>query len=157
MKLWERNSGYWLFWTTIMYVITAVLFSIYFRVADPRVFQLLWLLGLILPFIVPALGRWLNLDVEWDRKFMKWFNEKEVPKMIPEGLGVKGKDKENKSEESRDQTMYSIGLTDQNRVSLRMGYSEITMNPQGVQNLIDQLELFKKQIMEDRAGGGNDE
>jgi hypothetical protein len=30
-----------------------------------------------------------------------------------------------------------------------MGYSEITMNAQGVQNIIDQLELFKLQIIDE--------
>ena len=55
--------------------------------------------------------------------------------------------KPKKEEEPTGHTMYSIGLTDNNRVSFKMGYSEITMNPQGVQNIIDQLELFKQQIM----------
>lgn len=45
-------------------------------------------------------------------------------------------------------TCYSIGLTDNNRVSVRVGYSEITMNAVGVQQLIEQLELFKRQIEE---------
>ena len=42
--------------------------------------------------------------------------------------------------------VYSIGLTDDNRVSIVMGYSSMTMNALGVQQLIDQLELFKSQI-----------
>ncbi len=41
---------------------------------------------------------------------------------------------------------YRIGVTDKNRLSLQMGYSEITMNKTGVQNLIDQLETFKNQL-----------
>ena len=43
---------------------------------------------------------------------------------------------------------YRIGVTDNNRVSLQMGYGEITMNSEGVKNLIDQLSVFKKQIEE---------
>lgn len=46
-------------------------------------------------------------------------------------------------------TFYRIGITDSNRITFQMGYSEITMNKQGVQNLIDQLELFKNQINEE--------
>jgi hypothetical protein len=57
--------------------------------------------------------------------------------------------KPKKEDEPTGRTMYSIGLTDNNRVSFKMGYSEITMNPQGVQHLIDQLELFKSQIAEE--------
>lgn len=43
-------------------------------------------------------------------------------------------------------TVYSVGLTDTNRVSLHIGYGSIIMNPAGVQQLIDQLTLFKNQI-----------
>ena len=43
-------------------------------------------------------------------------------------------------------TYYSIGHTDDNRVTLRMGYTTLTMNSQGVQNLIDQLELYQQQL-----------
>lgn len=43
-------------------------------------------------------------------------------------------------------TYYRLGLTDNNRVSLQMGYSEITMSAAGVDNLIKQLELFRNQL-----------
>lgn len=46
-------------------------------------------------------------------------------------------------------TFYRLGLTDNNRVSFQMGYSEITMNREGVDNLIKQLEVFKNQLPED--------
>ena len=44
------------------------------------------------------------------------------------------------------QTFYRLGLTDNNRVSMVMGYSEITMNYDGVTNLIRQLECFRDQL-----------
>ena len=47
-------------------------------------------------------------------------------------------------------TYYSIGHTDDNRVTLRMGYTTLTMNYVGVQNLIDQLELYQKQLHEEQ-------
>ena len=46
-------------------------------------------------------------------------------------------------------TYYSIGHTDDNRVTLRMGYATLTMNYQGVQTLIDQLELYQSQLHEE--------
>lgn len=49
-------------------------------------------------------------------------------------------------EEPAGKTCYSIGLTDNNRVSLHIGYGSITMSAAGVQNLIDHLELLKGQI-----------
>lgn len=41
---------------------------------------------------------------------------------------------------------YRFGVTDKNRLAFQMGYSEITMNKQGVQNLIDQLNFFMNQL-----------
>ena len=46
-------------------------------------------------------------------------------------------------------TYYRIGVTDNNRVSFQMGYSEITMNTGGINNLIKQLEVFRDQLRED--------
>ena len=45
-------------------------------------------------------------------------------------------------------TYYSLGMTSENRLELKMGYSTITMNHDGVSNLIDQLEVFRKQLSE---------
>ncbi len=47
------------------------------------------------------------------------------------------------------QTFYRLGMTDNQRVSLSMGYSEITMNYSGVDNLIKQLEVFRDQLPHD--------
>ena len=41
---------------------------------------------------------------------------------------------------------YTIGHTDDNRVAFRLGYSTLMMNYQGVQTLIDQLELYQEQL-----------
>ena len=41
---------------------------------------------------------------------------------------------------------YRLGVTDSNRVALSMGYSEITMNRAGVENLIKQLSVFRDQL-----------
>lgn len=46
-------------------------------------------------------------------------------------------------------TYYRLGLTDNNRVSFQMGYSEITMNRAGVENLIKQLSVFRDQLTEE--------
>jgi hypothetical protein len=43
-------------------------------------------------------------------------------------------------------TYYRLGITDTSRVSLQMGYSEITMNADGVDNMIRQLQVFRDQI-----------
>jgi hypothetical protein len=46
---------------------------------------------------------------------------------------------------------YRFGVTDSNRVAFQMGYSEITMNREGCQNLIDQLTFFMNQLKDDNT------
>jgi len=151
MKLFERTSGHWLFWTSAVYLTAGAACAFYFKEVPAASVQLFWLTCLLLPFAVPSFGRWLNLDIEWDRKMFDWFKNKskddgkivpfpEVPSSgysAPVPLAEK---------EKPAVTYYRLGITSDNRVSFQMGYSEITMNAQGVQNIIDQLEFFKKQI-----------
>jgi hypothetical protein len=44
---------------------------------------------------------------------------------------------------------YRLGLTDNNRVAFSMGYTEITMNHEGVQQMIDQLTFFQSQLYDE--------
>ena len=44
---------------------------------------------------------------------------------------------------------YRLGLTENNRVALSMYYGEVSMNSEGVQSLIDQLEFYKSQLKEE--------
>ena len=45
-------------------------------------------------------------------------------------------------------TYYTLGMTSENRLEFKMGYSAITMNYGGLCNLMDQLEVYKKQLAE---------
>jgi hypothetical protein len=45
-------------------------------------------------------------------------------------------------------TYYRLGITSNSRVSLQMGYSEINMSADGVDNLIRQLQVFRDQVRE---------
>lgn len=44
---------------------------------------------------------------------------------------------------------YRLGLTDNNRIAFSMGYSEITMNKAGCQQMIDQIEFFMGQLYDE--------
>lgn len=57
--------------------------------------------------------------------------------------------------EEHAKTFYRLGLTDNNRVSFQMGYSEITMNHEGCQQMIDQLTFFQGQLYDE--GGPTDD
>jgi hypothetical protein len=61
---------------------------------------------------------------------------KENPKM-PEVVPPK---------EKNSTVFYRFGVTDNNRVAFSMGYSEITMNKAGCQQMIDQLTFFMNQL-----------
>jgi len=50
----------------------------------------------------------------------------------------------------KEEEHYSIGVTNDNRISLRIGYTTLTMNKQGAHNLIEQLELFAKQLEKEK-------
>ena len=41
---------------------------------------------------------------------------------------------------------YRLGVTDNNRVAFSMGMYEITMNRDGIENLITQLSVFRDQL-----------
>ena len=84
-----------------------------------------------------------------------WFKNKEKDNVVPfsdhRNPGADDKASPHSPEYNTEpkkpaQTFYRLGLTDDNRVSLLMGYSEITMTARGVDNLIEQLELFRNQL-----------
>ncbi len=153
MKLFERTGGHWLFWTGACYFVVGMVDVFFIEEDWSPWLQIAWLTVVGSPFLYPPLGRWLNLDVEWDRKMFNLFKKKNsnvVPfpetKAVPKSEYVPP---EPPKEEKPTVTYYRLGLTDNNRVSFQMGYSEITMNAQGIDNMIEQLELFRNQLREE--------
>jgi len=43
-------------------------------------------------------------------------------------------------------TYYTLGMNSDNRLEFKMGYSAITMNYGGVTHMIEQLQLYQKQL-----------
>ena len=79
-----------------------------------------------------------------------WFKKRDYTNVIPFPEPKAVPYIEAPPQEKDPTTYYSIGHTDDNRVTLRMGYTTLTMNYVGVQNLIDQLELYKDQLHEEK-------
>ena len=71
-----------------------------------------------------------------------------TPKSYPEMPEVK------EPKEEPGKIYYRLGLTDNNRVAFSMGYSEVTMNRRGCQDLIDQIKFFQSKLEDDDNGGG---
>ena len=81
-------------------------------------------------------------------KMFDWFKKRDYSNVIkfPEPKAVPYV--EPPKEEKPAITYYRLGITDNSRVSFQMGYSEITMNADGVDNMIRQLQVFRDQIRE---------
>jgi hypothetical protein len=41
---------------------------------------------------------------------------------------------------------YTIGITSEGRIAFKVGYSTLTMSKEGCEDLIEQLEVFVKQL-----------
>ena len=67
-----------------------------------------------------------------------------VPKSVPPVPYV-----EPPKQEEPAKIFYRLGVTDKNRVAFSMGMSELTMNKEGVQNLIEQLQVFRDQLRDE--------
>ena len=151
MKLFARSGGHWLFWSGFVYVsLTAlVAFSPY---SDYTMcVQLVWLVMVALPLVCNPLARWLNMrenhmfDMFKKKSNVVAFPEKDVPYVEPP------------KKEEPVTTYYRLGLTSNGRVSFQMGYSEITMNAGGIDNMIKQLKVFRDQVLQYENDGPDDD
>jgi len=154
MKLFGRSSGYYLFWTSFVYFWTGIYLA-FTNVAHTEYASLGFVLALSVPLWCPPVARYFNMEPLMFNLFGRKNKEEtnvvdfpapklvEPPKPVPK-------------EEKPAHTFYRLGLTDNNRVSFQMGYSEITMNASGCQQMIDQLEFFKSQLYDDGPGSGPD-
>lgn len=150
--LFERTGGHWLFWTSTVYLALGIYCALYYKEVPAAVVQITWLILLSAPLLVPPLGRWLNMDIDWDKRmFEKLFGKKNSnvvkfpePKAVPPMPEVEPPKKEEPAK-----IYYRLGLTDNNRVAFSMGYSEITMNAEGCQQMIDQIKFFQSQLHEE--------
>ena len=149
MKLFGRSGGYYLFWTGAVYLLfgLSLIGTDYTALAGP-----IWILVLTMPFAIPPFGRWLNMDITWDNKMFNLFGKKDKDNVVDFPKLVEPPKPEPKKEEPA-KIFYRLGLTDNNRVAFSMGYSEITMNKEGVQQMIDQLEFFQSQLCDEGPDG----
>ncbi len=152
MKLFGRTGGYWLFYISAAYF---VLGMVHIYNGTPTTWlPPLYIFFLSMPFWFPPLGRSINLDVTWDKEMFDWFkNKNKTPSNVvpfPEPKAAPKMPEVKPPAPAKDPvTFYRLGLTDNNRVSFNMGYSEITMNYDGCQQMIDQLTFFQSQLRDE--------
>lgn len=162
--LFGRTGGHWLFWSSAIYMVIGVYCALYYRDIPAAAVQLPWLFVIAGPLLIPPLGRWLNMSIDWDRRMFNFFKSKknvedaekdnvvDFSKELKSVPQVKAPEPP-KEKEPEGKIFYRLGLTDNNRVAFSMGYSEITMNHAGCQQMIDQIEFFQSQLREENPEG----
>lgn len=153
MKLFGRTSGYYLFWTGVIYftVGMALAFSSYREYTS--IIAPIWIFVLMLPFIIPPFGRWLNLDVKWDKDMFGW-RKRQIAEQVNKDIGnlpeaVETTEvpvvKEPEDKFDATESTYTIGKNKSGNTQLRMkldyGSATLTMAPEAVVELIEQLAV----------------
>jgi hypothetical protein len=147
MKLFGRTSGYYLFWTGFVYFWVGMYLA-FTHYARPELATRGFVLALSVPLWCPPVARHFNMEPLMFNLFGKSKSNVytlPLPKVEPP------------KEEKPATTYYRLGITSNGRVSFQMGYSEITMNAGGINNMIAQLELFRDQILQYEDGGPEDD
>jgi hypothetical protein len=146
MKLFGRSGGYYLFWCSFIYLVVGLTCAVYYKAVQPEYVQIVWLLAMATPLLVPPVARYFNMEPlmfdlfkrnKMPKNVVPFPAPKEVPYVEPPP-----------APEKPATTYYRLGITSNSRVSFQMGYSEITMNADGVENMIRQLQVFRDQIRE---------
>ncbi len=149
MKLFGRTSGYYLFWTGFVYFWVGMYLA-FTQAARPEFATLGFVLVLSVPLWCPPVARHFNMEplmFDWFKKDKTPSNVVPFPepKLVPPVPEVKPP----AEPEKPAHTFYRLGLTDNNRVSLTMGYSEITMNAAGIDSMITLLETYRDLLNEE--------
>jgi hypothetical protein len=147
MKLFERSGGLWLFGWSIVYFIVGMIDLFVLKTDWFPLTQLAWLCIIALPLFFNPLARWLNMK---ENRMFDLFKRNKMPKnVVPFPAPAPKLVEPPVPPKPEPKTYYTFGLTDNNRVSFQMGYTTLTMNDAGVQQLIDQLEFFKSQLRQE--------
>jgi len=145
--IWQPSGGYWLFYWSAIYLAIGM-YSIFVEKFAPfELIQIGWVCIIALPLVCNPLARWLNMK---ENNMLSMFKKKPsnvvpFPKE-PEHGGGDGGGYLPPEPKKPSVTYYTLGMTSENRLEFKMGYSAITMNHGGVVNLIEQLKTFQKQL-----------
>jgi len=146
MKLFKPSAGFWLFGWSIVYFITGMVNLFVFKTDWFPWVQVSWLFIIALPLVCNPLARWLNMK---ENRMFDWMKKNKMPENVVPFPAPAPKLVEPPPEPKKPPvTYYSLGMTSEGRLEFKMGYSAISMNYGGITNLIEQLEVYKKQLAE---------
>ena len=140
--IWQPSGGYWLFYCSAIYLAVGMYSVFVEKFAPIELIQGVWLFIIALPLWFNPLARQLNMK---ETHMFNWFMKKKKDEKLVKFPEPKMADPVPPKEEKEKPvtTYYRMGLTDNHRVSFSMGYSEITMNADGLTTIIKQLEVYR--------------
>jgi hypothetical protein len=142
--IWQRSGGYWLFYCSAIYLAVGLYCAVYLKEVPTPLIQIGWLVAISLPLWCNPLARWLNMK---ENTMFDWMKKNKMPEnVVPFPTLAPKLVEPPPAPKPEPKTYYTFGLTDNNRISFTMGYTTLTMNSAGVQQLIDQLEFFRDQL-----------
>jgi len=149
MKLFGRSGGHWLFWSGVFYISLVILVALSPYGQYTWYTQIVWLLLISLPLVCNPLARWLNMK---ENTMFDWMKKNKMPKnVVPFPAPKAVEPVEPPAPKEKDPSIhYTIGHTSDNRVAFKLGYATLFMNYEGVQSLIDQLELYQSQLHQEQ-------
>ena len=149
MKLFERTGGCWLFWWSAVYFIIGMIDLFVLKTDLFPLTQLAWLCIIALPLVCNPLARWLNMK---ENTMFDLFKKNKMPaNVVPFPAPKAVEPVEPPAPKEKDPSIhYTIGHTSDNRVAFKLGYATLFMNYEGVQSLIDQLELYQSQLHQEQ-------
>ena len=149
-KFFGRTGGYYLFWTGFIYLVIGITCALYYKEVRPELVQAVWIIVIALPFLVPPVGRYFNMSVEWDRNMFGW-RKKQIAEQVAKDIGDLPETVETPEvEEPKDtfdatESTYTIGRNKSGNTQLRMklehGSATLTLAPDAVVDLIEQLAV----------------
>ena len=147
MKLFGRSSGYYLFWTCFVYFWVGMYLA-FTHYARPEFATLGFVLALSVPLWCPPVARYFNMEP----LMFDLFKKNKMPKnVVPFPAPKAVEPVEPPAPKEKDPSIhYTIGHTSDNRVAFKLGYATLFMNYEGVQSLIDQLELYQSQLHQEQ-------
>lgn len=145
MKLFGRTGGYYLFWAGAIYLLVGAT-NAYLKLVDSAILSIVWVACLLVPLTIKPVADYFNMSTIWDHlkprtPIMNDYTDNvynlPTPKLVPTMPLV----------EEPAQPAYQIGVTEDGRVTLRLGnghqWSQISMNDAAVDTLIRMLEAAR--------------
>jgi hypothetical protein len=158
MKLFGRTGGYYLFWSGFAYFVASIICITWFKEIEPQFVTLAWIIVMMLPLVVPQIGRYFNMqpffgeNSMWRKREIGDRVSKDIddtnvlkfpdPKALPRLKAVEPSE----SELDASRSPYTIGINHSGNIQFNMrtdyGTTTLTMNEQGVIDLIEDLAHF---------------